>query len=97
MPGTLLRRLRAGHPLRLKEERILGPETTVLASLVRSFAALLTPADGNAELLTAWIVEAQAVDLPRLYAFTCGLELDGDAVTAALTCWADVALRHQCM
>ncbi|MEV7175521.1 hypothetical protein [Kitasatospora sp. NPDC093679] len=43
------------------------------------------PADENAELLAAWIVEARAADLPHLYAFTCGLEPDRDAVTAALT------------
>ncbi|MGW4892910.1 hypothetical protein ACWEQL_11725 [Kitasatospora sp. NPDC004240] len=53
--------------------------------------------DENAELLTAWIVEAQAVDLPRPYAFTRGLELDRDAATVALTCRADVALRHRRM
>ncbi len=53
---------------------------------MRSFAALLTPADGNAEQLTAWITEAQAEDLPHLHAFTRGLELDRDAVNAALTC-----------
>ena len=37
---------------------------TVLAGLVRSFAALLTPADGNAERLNAWIAEARTADLP---------------------------------
>ncbi|EIV92892.1 transposase family protein [Frankia sp. QA3] len=62
------------------------PEITALAGLVRSFAALLTPADDNAERLTVWIAEARAEDLPHLHAFTRGLELDRDAVNAALTC-----------
>ncbi|WP_235609496.1 transposase, partial [Frankia casuarinae] len=44
------------------------------------------PADGNAERLTAWISQARTEDLPHLHAFTRGLELDRDAVNAALTC-----------
>lgn len=61
------------------------PEMTALAGLVRSFAALLTPADGNAQLLAAWTANARAEDLPHLHAFTRGLDLDRDAVNAALT------------
>ncbi len=53
---------------------------------MRSFAALLTPADGNGERLTVLIAEARAEDLPHLHVFTRGLELDRDAVNAALTC-----------
>ncbi len=53
---------------------------------MRSFAALLTPADDNAKQLTGWITQARAEDLPYLHAFTRGLELDRDAVNAALTC-----------
>ena len=61
------------------------PEMTAVAGLVRSFAALLTPAGGNAELLASWIVETRAEDLPHLHAFTRGLDQDRDAVNAALT------------
>lgn len=56
-----------------------------LAGLVRSFAALLTPAEGNDEHLTDWITQARAEDLPHLHAFTRGLNLDRDAVNAALS------------
>lgn len=61
------------------------PEMTAVAGLVRSFAALLTPAEDNPRLLTAWIAEARAEDLPHLHAFTRGLDQDRDAVNAALT------------
>jgi transposase len=61
------------------------PEMTALAGLVRAFAALLTPADGNAGQLTDWISQARAENLPHLHAFTRGLDLDRDAVNAALT------------
>jgi hypothetical protein len=61
------------------------PEMTALAGLVRSFAALLTPAEGNAAQLTDWIAQARATDLPHLHARTRGFELDRDAVDAALT------------
>jgi transposase len=59
------------------------PEMTALADLVHSFAALPTPAAGNAELLTTWIHNARAEDLPHLHAFTRGLEQDRDAINAA--------------
>lgn len=62
------------------------PQMTALAGLVRSFAALLTPSAGNAELLAAWITRARDADLPHIHGFTRGLDLDRDAVNAALTC-----------
>jgi transposase len=61
------------------------PEMTAIASLVRCFAALLTPAAGNAQLLKAWIADARAEDLPHLHAFTRGLDQDRNAVNAAVT------------
>jgi len=62
------------------------PQTSALAGLVRSFAAVLTPSEGNAELLTAWMTHAREADLPHLHAFTRGLDQDRDAANAALTC-----------
>jgi hypothetical protein len=62
------------------------PEMTAVADLIRSFAGLLRPAAGNAKLLTAWIADAKAEDLPHLHTFTRGLDQDRDAVNAALTC-----------
>lgn len=61
------------------------PEMTALAGRVRSFAALLTPVGGNADRLTGWITQARAEDLPHLHAFTRGLDLDRNAVNAAVT------------
>lgn len=61
------------------------PEMTALAGLVRCFAALLTPAEGNTRLLTGWIADARTEDLPHLHAFTRGLDQDRAAVNAALT------------
>ncbi|MER5262694.1 ISL3 family transposase [Actinosynnema sp. NPDC002837] len=61
------------------------PEMTALASLVRRFAALLTPAAGNDAKLTEWITAARAVDLPYLRSLTNGLEIDRSAVDAAVT------------
>ena len=60
------------------------PEMTALASLVRSFAALLTPAPRNDRLLRKWITTARAAGLPHVHAFTRGLELDSQAATAGL-------------
>jgi len=59
---------------------------TAVADLIRSFAGLLRPAAGNAELLTAWIAQTHAEDLPHLHASTRFLDQDRDAVNAALTC-----------
>ncbi len=61
------------------------PEMTVLAGLVRDFAALLTPDEANAPALDAWTARAQAADLPHLHSYTRGLDQDRDAVDAALT------------
>jgi transposase len=82
------------HPDHLNEhqrERIEAataacPEMSALAGLIRTFAALLRPAEENAGQLSTWIAAAQAEDLPHLLAFTRGLERDRDAVNAALTC-----------
>jgi transposase len=61
------------------------PEMTAAASLVRSFAALLTPRPGNARRLQKWITAARTASLPHVHAFTRGLDLDSEAATAALT------------
>ncbi|MFF9128568.1 ISL3 family transposase [Streptomyces sp. NPDC014889] len=61
------------------------PEMTALADLVRGFAALLKPAEGNDVKLTAWITAVRAVGLPHLRSFTNGLEIDRPAVNAGLT------------
>lgn len=61
------------------------PEMIDLTELVRSFAALLKPSEGNSERLDEWITAARAADLPYLHAFTRGLELDRAAVHAAVT------------
>ena len=56
-----------------------------LASLIRSFAALLNPDPGNEARLRQWITDARAADLPHLHSFTRGLDLDIKAATAAVT------------
>jgi transposase len=61
------------------------PEMTAAASLVRSFAALLTPHPRNARRLQKWITAARAASLPHVHSFTRGLDLDSKAATAALT------------
>lgn len=58
---------------------------TALAGLISSFAALLTPADGNDTQLDAWITAAREADLPSVHSFTRGLDLDRAAVDAGLT------------
>jgi transposase len=60
-------------------------EMTMLSNLVRDFAALLDPKDGNDRLLTDWIELARQVDLPHLHAFTRDLANDRAAVNAALS------------
>jgi hypothetical protein len=62
-----------------------GPEMTTPADLIRGFAALSTPADGNDAKLTEWISAARAVALPHLHSFTSSLELHRSAVNAGLT------------
>jgi hypothetical protein len=61
------------------------PEMTSLAALVGSFAALLRPGPGNQTRLKDWAETARAADLPSLHAFTRGLDLDKQAVIAAVT------------
>ena len=61
------------------------PEMTDLAALVASFADLLDPRSGNDKRLDDWISTVRAADLPNLHAFTRGLDLDLDAVRAAVT------------
>ncbi|MBB5081482.1 transposase [Nonomuraea endophytica] len=88
-----LARLLLTHPDRrrdsdtqlLQELTAACPEPTTLTRLVRDFAALLTPADGNDAKLTVWITTLRAADLPYLHGFDNGLALDRDAVSAALT------------
>jgi transposase len=61
------------------------PEMTSLASLIRSFAALLSPDPANQAKLSEWARAARACDLPHLHSFTRGLDLDKQAVIAAVT------------
>ncbi|PRX46798.1 transposase [Nonomuraea fuscirosea] len=91
-PRRLARRLLT-HPDRLRDSNTqlvqeltaACPELTALARLVREFAALLTPAENNDTKLTAWITTVRDADLPHLHGFANGIELDRDAVNAALT------------
>lgn len=61
------------------------PEMIDLTGLVGSFAALLQPSEGNDARLDAWIAAVRAAELPHLQTFARGLELDHDAVHAAVT------------
>jgi transposase len=61
------------------------PEMTSLASLVRDFAALLRPDPGNQARLSEWACTARAADLPNVHSFARGLDLDAQAVIAAVT------------
>ena len=63
------------------------PEMKALASLIRSFAAMLDPDPGNKDKLQQWITGTRAAGLPHLHSFTRGLDLDLDikAATAAGT------------
>lgn len=80
-PGSLT----GGHQETLARLEAACPEMTDLAALVGGFAALLAPDPGNAARLQDWITAARAADLPHVHAFTRGLDLDTQAVTAALT------------
>ncbi|MFG2793407.1 ISL3 family transposase [Streptomyces sp. NPDC048419] len=77
--------------LRPKETTLLEkivaacPEMTALADLIRNFATLLKPAEGNDVKLTGWITAARAIGMPHLRSFTNGLEIDRSAVNAGLT------------
>ncbi|WP_455431632.1 ISL3 family transposase [Streptomyces fagopyri] len=77
--------LKAEHHELLAKLTAACPEMTQLITLIRGFAQLLKPHAGNADALTHRIVQARAADLPRLHAFTRGLERDRDAVNSALT------------
>ena len=61
------------------------PEMTALTSLISSFAQMLAPSRENEAGLQHWITRARDADLPHLHSFTRGLDLDTQAVTAALT------------
>jgi transposase len=61
------------------------PEMTALTALIGSFAGMLAPVRENKDGLRRWIISAREADLPHLHSFTRGLDLDIQAVTAALT------------
>nr|WP_144127941.1 ISL3 family transposase [Catellatospora sichuanensis] len=61
------------------------PEMIDLAELIRSFAGLLRPQDGNSERLDQWITATRAANLPCLHSLSRGLDQDRDAVHAAVT------------
>jgi hypothetical protein len=58
-------RLTAGQAQTLADIEAACPEMTALASLVRSFAALLTPDPGNDGKLRQWITDARRRPAPR--------------------------------
>jgi transposase len=58
---------------------------TALTELISSFAGMLAPAKENEAALQRWTARAREADLPHLHSFTRGLDLDIQAVTAALT------------
>jgi transposase len=61
------------------------PQMIDLTELIGSFATLLRPYEGNGARLDAWIAAVRAADLPHLHTFARGLELDREAVQAAVT------------
>jgi transposase len=61
------------------------PEMTSLAALIRCFATLLRPDPANKARLKDWSESARASDLPHLHASTRGLDLDKQAIIAAVT------------
>lgn len=60
-----------------------GTFMLALANPVRSFAALLVPRKDKPRL-AAWIAAAREADLPHVHSFVRGIELEIDAVTAAI-------------
>jgi len=78
-------RLTAGQQETLASLHGACPEMTTLAALIQSFAEMLAPAAESAARLQRWITGAREADLPHLHSFTRGLDLDIQAVTAALT------------
>ena len=83
--GTTSHALRSDQHELLAKTTSAGPEMSQLAALVRAFAQLLTPADGNAERLQEWINTTEQMNLPHVHSFIRGLRLDQCAVHAALT------------
>lgn len=77
--------LRPKEAVLLEKIAAACPEMAALAQLVRGFAALLKPAEGNDVKQTEWITAARTVDLPHLRSLTNGLEIDRAAVDAGLT------------
>jgi transposase len=61
------------------------PDMIDLTELIGSFAVLLRPAEANSARLDAWIAAVRGADLPHLHTFAHGLELDRQAVYAAVT------------
>jgi transposase len=78
-------RLTAGQQETLAGLEGACPEMTALAGLIRSFAALLAPGPGNDARLRQWIAGARDADLPHVHSSSCGLDLDIQAATAAVT------------
>jgi transposase len=70
---------------RRRELTTACPDMIDLTGLVGSFADLLRPREANNARLDAWIAAVRAADLPHLHTFARGLELDLDAVHAAVT------------
>lgn len=70
---------------RLEALAMACPEMSALASVVRSFAALLTPHRDNPARLAAWTTATREADLPHMHSFARGVDQDIDAVTAAIT------------
>jgi transposase len=78
-------RLTGGRQETLARVEAACPEMTAPAALIRGFAGMLEPDSGNAARLQKQITAARTADLPHAHAFTRGLDLDAQAVTAAHT------------
>lgn len=77
--------LKAEHRDLLARLTAACPEMAQLSAHIETFAQLLKPHPDNADVLTGWITQVRAADLPHMHAFTRGLERDRDAVIAAFT------------
>jgi transposase len=78
-------RLTGGQQETLARVEAACAEMTALAGLIRDFAVMLAPDPASGTRLQDWITAARDADLPHVHAFTRGLDLDIQAVTAALT------------
>jgi transposase len=58
---------------------------TALAAAVRSFAVILAPHKDNPTRLAEWTTATREKDLPHVHSFARVIDLDIDAVTAAIT------------